>query len=395
MAGTALTVQTGARTEGGRLPFGFLAYLGAAISLVFCYFDLFADIAADVFNVEVLSINPHLQAVLMWLFVVVAVVGLALDRKAHGHKLPLLLGLLALGMVVGTLYTYYDVIILMTGYVILLIAAFVNQNIMLQFLNRAVRSQAAELADLNSSLERRVAAQVEEIDRLARLRRFLAPEVADLITSEGKESLLESHRRYIACLFCDIRDFTPLSEDLEPEEVMDLLQSFHERVGRLVIEHGGTIGYRAGDGLMVFFNDPLPCEAPVLEALRLASDIRNAFAEIRQGWEKLGYDLDIGIGIASGYATLGKIGTEGRIDYTAIGQVVNVASRLCDLSDHGRILMNRRAFLDVEDVVRAEAIGAFELKGIAKQTEIYRLVEIEGAGRVRGPAEADAVGQGG
>jgi class 3 adenylate cyclase len=388
MAGIALVP----RARGDKLPFGFLAYLGAAVSLVFCYFDLFADLAADLFDVQGLSINPHVQAVFMWLFVVVAVVGLALDRKAHGHKLPLLLGLLALAMVVGTLYTYYDVIILMTGYVILLIAAFVNQTIMLQFLNRAVRSQAAELADLNASLERRVEAQVEEIDRLARLRRFLAPEVADLITSEGKETLLESHRRYIACLFCDLRDFTPLSENLEPEEVMDLLQSFHERVGRLVMEHGGTIGYRAGDGLMVFFNDPLPCDAPVLEALRLAVDIRNAFAEIRQGWEKLGYDLDTGIGVASGYATLGKIGTEGRIDYTAIGQVVNVASRLCDLSDQGRILMNQRAFLDVEGVVRAEAIGPFELKGIAKQSEIYHLLEIAGKDPARGAAEA--VGQG-
>jgi class 3 adenylate cyclase len=378
-----------------RLPFGFLAYLGAAVSLVFCYFDLFAGLAANVFGVEMLSINPHVQAVLMWLFVVVAVVGLARDRNAHGHRLPLLLGLVALAMVVGTLYTYYDVIILMTGYVILLIAAFVNQTIMLQFLNRAVRAQAAELADLNTSLEQRVEAQVEEIDRLARLRRFLAPEVANLITSEGKEALLESHRRYIACLFCDLRDFTPLSEDLEPEEVMDLLQSFHERVGVLVMEHGGTIGYRAGDGLMVFFNDPLPCEAPVLEALRLARDIKTAFAGIRHGWERLGYDLDIGIGIAAGYATLGKIGSEGRIDYTAIGQVVNLAARLCDLSDHGRILLERRAFLDVEEVVRAEPMGGFELKGIGKPTDIFHLLEIGGDGRQPAPVGAEAAGAGG
>jgi class 3 adenylate cyclase len=358
-----------------RLPFGFLAYFGVATSLLVCYFDLVAGLAPDFLRPDIFALNPHIQAVLMWLFGLIAVFGLGMDRKAHRHKLPLLLGVLGLGVVVGTLYLYYEATILMTGYLIMLIGAFLNQNVMLRFLNHTVGTQASELAELNASLERRVAEQVHEIERLARLKRFLGPEVAELITNEGRESLLHSHRRYIACLFCDIRDFTPLSERLEPEETMDLLQAFHERVGRLVVEHGGTIGYRAGDGVMVFFNDPLPCEAPVLKALQLASDIRKAFADVRQGWQKLGYELDIGIGIAAGYATLGMIGTEGRVDYTAIGPVVNVAARLCDLSDHGRILLNQRAYLDVEDSVRTEVLGPLELKGIERHTEIHRLVD--------------------
>ena len=371
MASTALP----APTLNDRLPFGFLAYVGVAISMMICYFDLIVGVASDFVAVETLRLNPHVQAVLMWVFGLVAVFGLSLDWKAHGRMLPLLLGVLGLGIVVGTLYVYYEATILMTGYLIMLIGAFLNQNLMLRFLNHTVGTQAAELAEFNTTLERRVAEQVQEIERLARLKRFLAPEVADLITNEGRESLLESHRRYIACLFCDIRDFTPLSERLEPEETMDLLQSFHERVGRLVTQHGGTIGYRAGDGVMVFLNDPLPCEAPVLKTLQLASEIRRAFAEIRQGWQKLGYDLDIGIGIAAGYATLGMIGTEGRVDYTAIGPVVNIAARLCDLSDHGRILFNQRAYLDVEHAVRTEALGPLELKGVERQTEIHCLVD--------------------
>ena len=360
----------------GRMPFGFLAYLGAGISLVFCYFNIFASLAAAYIAIDLIEINPHLQAVFMWVFCLVAVIGLAKDRNEHGNTLPLSLGVFGLLLVIGTLYSYYDGRILMTGYVVLLVAAFLNQNTMLRVLNGTVQSQASQLKEINNTLEERVRAQVGEIERLARLKRFLAPEVADLIMNEGRESLLDSHRRYIACLFCDIRDFTPLSESLEPEEVMDLLQSYHERVGGLVAAHGGTIGYRAGDGLMIFFNDPLPCDAPVLRATQLARSIEQTFAEIRKDWEKLGYRLDIGIGIAAGYATLGMIGTERRVDYTAIGNVVNVAARLCEMAGEGRILINQRAYLDVEDAVQVEALGALDLKGIGRQTEAYRLVAI-------------------
>jgi class 3 adenylate cyclase len=165
---------------------------------------------------------------------------------------------------------------------------------------------------LNKNLERKVEHQDHEIGRLARLKQFLAPQVADLVVSEGKDSLLDTHRRYIACLFCDIRDFTAVSEGIEPEEVIAILQAYHEAVGSLVLQHQGTIGYRAGDGLMVFFNDPIPCEEPVLDAVRLALEIRAAFNRIREPWRRLGHPIGLGVAIASGYATLGLVGFQGR-----------------------------------------------------------------------------------
>jgi len=171
--------------------------------------------------------------------------------------------------------------------------------------------------------------QVREIERLGRLKGFLAPQVAEMVMGEGKEGLLDSHRRYIACLFCDIRGFTSFSERVEPEEAISLLQVYHERVGGLVADRRGTIGLRAGDGLMVFFNDPIPCEEPVKEAVMLALEIQGAVQDVREHWQRLGHSIGVGIGIASGYATLGLLGSQGRADYTAIGNVVNIAARLC------------------------------------------------------------------
>jgi class 3 adenylate cyclase len=263
--------------------------------------------------------------------------------------------------------------------VFLVIAALLNQNRILVGLNGEVRAQARQLKELNSTLEDRVETQVDEIERLARLKRFLPSEVADLITTEGRESLLDSHRRLIACLFCDVRNFTSFSESVEPEEVMTMLQAYHERFGQLVAEHGGTIGYRAGDGLMVIFNDPLPCDDPMLEAARLALEMRAAFAEMREEWRKLGHELGLGIGIASGYATLGLIGYEGRYDYTAIGNAVNIAARLCDKADDGQILINQRTFAEIEGKGQFDPVGPIDLKGVGKQVETYNLIALAGA----------------
>ena len=155
---------------------------------------------------------------------------------------------------------------------------------------------------------------------------------------------------------------------------MNVLQTYHERLGRLIAERGGTIGYRAGDGLMVFFNDPLPCDQPVLKAIELALEMKGAFAEARRKWERLGHKLGLGIGIAGGYATLGFVGYEGRFDYTAIGNVVNIASRLCDNTADGEIPINQRAYLDIEGKVRLERRGPLELKGVGKQAETYNVV---------------------
>ena len=365
---------TGQEPSARRLPFGFLAYAGVGMSLLFCYANILVALLAPLMGLTPSGINPQVQAVAMWLFALVAVIGLLKNAMQHGDRWPLVLGVAGLAVIVGTLYTYYDILILILGYLLLVAGALLNPVRLLADLNRSVRTQAAELARLNDSLEQRVGSQVEEIERLARLKRFLSSEVADLITAEGKESLLESHRRLIACLFCDVRNFTAFSDAVEPEEVMDVLQSVHQNMGRLVAAHGGTIGYRAGDGLMVVFNDPLPCDDPVSRAAKLALEMRGAFTEVQDHWRKLGHDIGFGIGISYGYATLGLIGSEGRFDYTAIGNAVNIAARLCDRAEDGEILIDQRAQAEIEDKAEAEALGALDLKGVGKPVDAYRII---------------------
>ena len=357
------------------LLFGSLAFIGAGASIVFCYAQVLISLMAPLFGLGVFELNIHLQAVFMWGFGLVTVAGLVRDRKRHESNTPLIMSIGAVTVIAGTLYTFYDVRLLILGYVLLVISALLNQNMKLGTLNRDVQLQSRELSKLNSTLEERVQNQVTEIERLARLKRFLSTEVADLITAEGKESLLDSHRRSIACLFCDVRNFTSFSEAVEPEEVMDVLQAVHERMGHLVAAHGGTIGYRAGDGLMVIFNDPLPSDDPVGEAVQLACDMKAAFGEVQARWRDLGHDLGLGIGIAYGYATLGLIGSEGRYDYTAIGNVVNIAARLCDRAGDGEILVDKRAEIEIDGEARVEAVGRLDLKGIATQVEAFKVID--------------------
>jgi class 3 adenylate cyclase len=369
--------DAGEDLAGRRLPFGFLAYAGAAVSILFCYVDVLAVLLAPLVGLTPSGINPHVQAVAMWGFALVAVIGLLKNAKRHGDRWPLALGVAGLAVIAGTLYTFYDIRILILGYLLLVAAVLLNPARLLAHLNRSVRSQASQLAALNGTLEERVAMQVAEIERLARLKRFLSSEVADLITAEGKESLLESHRRLIACLFCDVRNFTAFSDAVEPEEVMDVLQSVHHHMGRLVAAHGGTIGYRAGDGLMVVFNDPLPCDDPVLKAARLAAEMRAAFAEVQAHWRKLGHDIGFGIGISYGYATLGLIGSEGRFDYTAIGNAVNIAARLCDRAEDGEILIDQRAQVEIEGQAQVQSVGALDLKGVGKPVDAYKIIGLD------------------
>jgi class 3 adenylate cyclase len=175
-------------------------------------------------------------------------------------------------------------------------------------------------------------------------------------------------------MFCDVRRFTAFSEAVEPEEVMEVLQSIHQEMGDLVEKHGGTIGYRAGDGLMVVFNDPLPVDRPVEKAVALGREIRAAFAGVREKWRDLGHELGIGIGLAYGYATLGVIGSENRLDYTAIGNVVNIAARLCDIAEDGDILLERRAQVELGERVATEPVSSVQLKGLRRETEVFRLV---------------------
>jgi len=235
-----------------------------------------------------------------------------------------------------------------------------------------MRSQ--EIATLNQQLEQRVANQVGEIERMSRLRRFLPPQVADLIVASGTEKQLESHRREITALFCDLRGFTGFSESSDPEDVMALLRDYHDAIGQIIFKYGGTLERFAEDGVMVIFNDPVPVENPPLQAVLMALDMRSAIEALMEKWRLLGHDLGFGIGIEHGFATLGTIGFEGRRDYAAIGTVSNVASRLCDEAKPGQILISPRVLLAVDKAVTVEQVGEFTLKGIRRPMLAYNVL---------------------
>jgi class 3 adenylate cyclase len=234
--------------------------------------------------------------------------------------------------------------------------------------------QSRETAKLNQELEHRVSDQVGEIERMGRLRRFLPPQVADLIVASGAEKQLESHRREITALFCDLRGFTGFSESADPEDVMALLRDYHAALGEIIIKYSGTLERYAGDGVMVVFNDPVPVEKPALQAVLMALDMRSAIGALTEKWRRLGHDIGFGIGIAHGFATLGTIGCEGRFDYAAIGTVSNVASRLCDEAKPGQILISPRVFMAVENAVAVEPVGEFALKGIRRPLAAYNVI---------------------
>jgi class 3 adenylate cyclase len=231
-----------------------------------------------------------------------------------------------------------------------------------------------DLNKLNQQLEQRVTDQVSEIERMGRLRRFLPAQVADLIVASGAEKQLESHRREITALFCDLRGFTGFSESSDPEDVMALLREYHAAIGGIINKYGGTLERYAGDGVMVVFNDPIPVDNPALQAVRMAIDMRAAIGDLIEKWRKLGHDIGFGIGIAHGFATLGTIGFEGRFDYAAIGTVSNVASRLCDEAKPGQILISPRVLMAVEDAISVEPVGEFKLKGISRPLPTYNVL---------------------
>ena len=239
---------------------------------------------------------------------------------------------------------------------------------------RELRERTEDVVKLNQQLEQRVAEQVGEIERMGRLRRFLPPQVADLIVASGTEKQLESHRREITALFCDLRGFTGFSESADPEDVMTVLREYHEALGASIIKYSGTLERYAGDGVMVVFNDPVPVENPALQAVLMALEMRDAIGALTETWHRWGHDIGFGIGIAHGFATLGTIGFEGRFDYAAIGTVSNVASRLCDEAKPGQILISPRVLTKVENAVTVEPVGEFELKGIRRPLAAYNVV---------------------
>jgi adenylate cyclase len=240
-----------------------------------------------------------------------------------------------------------------------------------------VQNQAGQLADWNQSLERRVREQLEQLERLERLKRFFSPQLADLILSGGTEDPLKTHRREITVVFLDLRGFTAFAETAEPEDVMAVLHEYHAEMGKLILQHDATLERFTGDGMMIFFNDPVPVPNPAEEAVKMAAAMRHRVEELMVKWRKLDYELNFGVGIAQGYATIGAIGFEGRLDYGAIGTVTNLASRLCGEAKPGQILIPQRLLGSVEDLVDAESVGELQLKGFHRPVIAYNILRVK------------------
>jgi len=240
-----------------------------------------------------------------------------------------------------------------------------------------VERRKAELADWNRTLEQRVAEGVAQLERMGRMKRFFSPQIADLILSGGTDDPLKSHRREITVVFLDLRGFTAFTETSDPEEVMGVLREYHAEMGRLIMAHQGTLERFAGDGIMIFFNDPVELDNPAAHAVRMAVEMQQCFSRLNVAWGKRGYDLHMGIGIAQGYATLGAIGFEGRQDYGAIGNVTNLAARLCAEAIAGQILVSQRVLGHIEDMVQSEPVAELVLKGFRRPVQVFNVAALK------------------
>ena len=253
--------------------------------------------------------------------------------------------------------------------------------------NELLREQEArhlhELAEWNTRLEQRVAEQVAQVERLGRLKRFFSPQLAELIVAGGADDPLQTHRRDITVVFLDLRGFTAFAETSEPEVVMGVLREYHGEMGRLILEHEGTLERFTGDGMMIFFNDPVPVPNPAERAILMAVAMRERIVERALDWRKRGWDLGLGVGIAQGYATIGAIGFEGRSDYGAIGTVTNLAARLCGEARSGQILVSSRVATTVEELIETAAIGPLPLKGFLKPVPAYDVLGLREASGCR------------
>lgn len=296
--------------------------------------------------------------------------------EENGTRTNLLVPLITSDGAIGVLILFRKEVKPYTADEIALVETFAAQAVIAienarQF--RALQARTSEVQGLNASLEAKVDAQVVEIERMGRLKRFLPAAVADTVVSSGSERMLQSHRALLGVLFCDIRGFTAFCETAEPEETIEVLQTYHEEMGKLINLHGAGVDLRMGDGVMVLFNDPVPCDDPAGDAVRLAIAMRARMAELCTGWKRLGHRLGFGVGVSLGYATVGLVGFEGRFDYTASGTAINLASRLCDEAVDGEILLSTRAGIAVEDTFPVETRGELTLKGIREPIEVFRL----------------------
>jgi len=235
-----------------------------------------------------------------------------------------------------------------------------------------VKALQDEIKQLNAQLEQRVREQVAQLERLSRMKRFFSRAVAEAIVAGGEE-LLEPHRREITAVFLDLRGFTAFTDRADPDEVVELLRAYHATLGRTVDEFGGTLEHFAGDGVMIFFNDPIEVENPAERAIRMALALQRAFNPIAEAWAKLGHDVGLGVGIAQGDTTLGVIGFEQRWEYAAIGNVPNLAARLCGSAHAGEIIVDLQTEQDIVHIAETEFVGALSLRGFQQPVPAFRL----------------------
>ncbi len=260
------------------------------------------------------------------------------------------------------------------------LSARVRSMLRIKGLHDTVATQAEEIARWNATLERRVVEQVAELERVGRLKRFFSPQLAEAIVRGGASDPLKPHRREISVVFLDLRGFTAFAEMAEPEEVTEVLGAYHAEVGRLILEHEGTLERFTGDGMMIFFNDPVEVSNPEERAIRMAEAMQARIRVLGAEWRRRGYDLDLGMGIAKGYATIGAIGFEGRRDYAAIGSVTNLAFRLCTEASPGQILISQRIYAAVTDLVEAKEVGPLQLKGFHRPVVAFEIARLKQSG---------------
>jgi class 3 adenylate cyclase len=242
-----------------------------------------------------------------------------------------------------------------------------------------LKAQSAELERWNATLEQRVRQQLAELERIGRLKRFFSPQLAEIIVQGGADDPLQSHRREVTVVFLDLRGFTAFAETAEPEEVMGVLREYHAAMGEIILAHEGTLERFTGDGMMIFFNDPVVVPDPAERAIRMAVAMRDLVARLAAGWRRRGWDLGLGIGIAQGYATIGAIGFEGRLDYGAIGTVTNLAARLCGEAQGGEILISQRVQSAVSELAQTEPLGELNLKGFHRPMAVFRVSRLKEA----------------
>jgi class 3 adenylate cyclase len=232
------------------------------------------------------------------------------------------------------------------------------------------------LKDLAHTVGQMIRRQLDDISGVSRLKRYLSPQIAEAILKGEQNDFFDSHRREITVVFLDLRGFTAFSDNAEPEEVLQLLRVYHGEMGRLIFKFNGTIERFAGDGIMAYFNDPIPCADHRLRAVRMALEMQDRMKWLRPDWLKKDWNLDLGVGLVTGYAALGSIGFEGRMDYGAVGNVTNLASRLCEQAKGGQILTNQKTLSEIESLVDAEPIGELNLKGLARAVSAFNVTRL-------------------